>query len=234
MPTWPPAIASDGRVAEQLGDLVPVARDRLAGLGRGGRLQLAVQLVDGPQVPVVDVAHTPDGVREGRLGDGRARGPAGHGVHTVQGSLEPQRVEAGQLVHRVAVRQRLGREVLVAGQHVAEPAVEVQVAGAALHHLVELAVGGLAVLPAGGHRRHRALGRDRADDGARGREEALRAEEDGPAPVSRRGPGRCVRRRRASSGRCRSRGGAAAPTRSPCSPPRPAGSPYRCRAGARR
>ena len=91
-----------------------------------------------------------DPVREGRVGDVGAHGPALYGVHAVEGMLEPLRVDARQLVDGVPVGERRGGEVRVGVEDVGQPPVEVQVVGAAVQHLDELGVVALPVLPAGG------------------------------------------------------------------------------------
>ena len=161
-----------------------------------------------------------------------AHGPALHGVHAVEGVLQPLRVDAGQLVDGVPVRQRRGGEVRVGVEDVGQPAVEAQVVGAAVQHLVELGVVALAVLPAGGD------GGDRGPrpPSARTAVPAVVRNRWGPSRivVIRRARAPSARRRRASPAGCRSRGGASGPRRWPCSRPRPAGCRCPGRAGGRR
>ena len=172
------------RLPDCLGDLGPVPLDRLALLGRGGRLELAVELVDGVEVPLVDALDHPDPVGLRRGGDVGPDGAPLHGVHAVERTLQPKRVDPGQLVHGVAMGERGLGEPLVAVEHVGQPAVEAQVPAPTLQGGVELVGVALAVPPARGHRGDRALGRDRADHRADGRAEPLGPEQDRLHPAA--------------------------------------------------
>ena len=97
--------------------------------------------------------------RRRRRGDVVADGSALHGVDAVESALEAHRVDAGQLVDRRRVAREPPRRTAASRSSTSrQPAEEAQVAAPAVHDCVELGVVGLAVLPAGGDRRDRALG----------------------------------------------------------------------------
>ena len=169
--------------SQDVRDLCPVPLHGLAVGDRRRRLELPVELVDHSEVPGVDGPYGADPVGQGGVGDVLAHGPALHGVHGVERALEAHRVDARELVHRVALRQRLGGEVRVRLEHVSETAVEPEIAAAAVHHLVELRVVALAVLPACGDGSDTAVAPERADDGPRGGQESLGPEEDRRHPA---------------------------------------------------
>ena len=103
--------------------------------GGASRLELAVELVDGPRgtsrrcpaPPRIASAKAPSA----EVGSGRCR--RCDGVHAVERALQPERVDAGELVHGVAlgegVRRRSARRWSSTS---VQPAVEVQVAAATL------------------------------------------------------------------------------------------------------
>ena len=145
----------------------------LAASRRARRIRLAVERTDLVEVPLVEPADRVDAVPRRRGQDVLAALAAAQRIHRVEGVVEADGVEAGEVVDGVPEREGRGGHGLVMFQDVHHPAEEAQVLGPAVQDRVELAVVGLALLPPGRDGRDGSLDVQAAHDGPGGREEPL-------------------------------------------------------------
>jgi hypothetical protein len=140
------------RAGQHLAHRGPVTGHDVALLGPPGRVELGVSGAHPLHVPFVDEPDDRLGVVERRRGRAAVPGPGDHRVDRAERRVELHEVELLELVDdRLVVQSRAG-ELAVTLVHVEPATVQPEVGAAATEQPVQLAVVGLAFLPAGGDR----------------------------------------------------------------------------------